>query len=140
MIRRPPRSTRTDTPFPYTTLFRSAIVGLVYAQLPLHRGRSQADLAADYPVARRGPQFAYLPLDGIGIFLRRRNPKLQSAIANRPDRRVIDVRRPQRRPEPSMPRVQGASIVGRGMFGHSQTSTIMMENHASSISTLHNKT
>src|SRR3546814_7174194 len=25
MIRRPPRSTRTDTPFPYTTLFRSAI-------------------------------------------------------------------------------------------------------------------
>src|SRR3546814_20692809 len=23
MIRRPPRSTRTDTPFPYTTLFRS---------------------------------------------------------------------------------------------------------------------
>src|SRR3546814_11892612 len=25
MIRRPPRSTRTDTLFPYTTLFRSAI-------------------------------------------------------------------------------------------------------------------
>src|SRR3546814_6372692 len=25
MIRRPPRSTRTDTPFPYTTLFRSDI-------------------------------------------------------------------------------------------------------------------
>src|SRR3546814_14728153 len=27
MIRRPPRSTRTDTLFPYTTLFRSAEVG-----------------------------------------------------------------------------------------------------------------
>src|SRR3546814_10954645 len=26
MIRRPPRSTRTDTLFPYTTLFRSAII------------------------------------------------------------------------------------------------------------------
>src|SRR3546814_15852254 len=26
MIRRPPRSTRTDTLFPYTTLFRSAIL------------------------------------------------------------------------------------------------------------------
>src|SRR3546814_1765586 len=26
MIRRPPRSTRTDTLFPYTTLFRSAMV------------------------------------------------------------------------------------------------------------------
>src|SRR3546814_3694285 len=28
MIRRPPRSTRTDTLFPYTTLFRSAFRGL----------------------------------------------------------------------------------------------------------------
>src|SRR3546814_3356529 len=27
MIRRPPRSTRTDTLFPYTTLFRSKLVG-----------------------------------------------------------------------------------------------------------------
>src|SRR3546814_8488933 len=27
MIRRPPRSTRTDTLFPYTTLFRSAVTG-----------------------------------------------------------------------------------------------------------------
>src|SRR3546814_7597300 len=27
MIRRPPRSTRTDTLFPYTTLFRSCLVG-----------------------------------------------------------------------------------------------------------------
>src|SRR3546814_17084288 len=27
MIRRPPRSTRTDTRFPYTTLFRSCAVG-----------------------------------------------------------------------------------------------------------------
>src|SRR3546814_5282931 len=26
MIRRPPRSTRTDTLFPYTTLFRSAVI------------------------------------------------------------------------------------------------------------------
>src|SRR3546814_13194265 len=28
MIRRPPRSTRTDTLFPYTTLFRSLVVSL----------------------------------------------------------------------------------------------------------------
>src|SRR3546814_16768917 len=27
MIRRPPRSTRTDTLFPYTTLFRSVLLG-----------------------------------------------------------------------------------------------------------------
>src|SRR3546814_12746152 len=29
MIRRPPRSTRTDTLFPYTTLFRSVWIGTV---------------------------------------------------------------------------------------------------------------
>src|SRR3546814_8629230 len=29
MIRRPPRSTRTDTLFPYTTLFRSRLVDVV---------------------------------------------------------------------------------------------------------------
>src|SRR3546814_9920976 len=31
MIRRPPRSTRTDTLFPYTTLFRSQVQSFVYA-------------------------------------------------------------------------------------------------------------
>src|SRR3546814_17652334 len=30
MIRRPPRSTRTDTLFPYTTLFRSNLHGVEY--------------------------------------------------------------------------------------------------------------
>src|SRR3546814_18084951 len=31
MIRRPPRSTRTDTLFPYTTLFRScAVIGIAH--------------------------------------------------------------------------------------------------------------
>src|SRR3546814_9204816 len=39
MIRRPPRSTRTDTLFPYTTLFRS----------PRHRHRSRS--TAPYPRA-----------------------------------------------------------------------------------------
>src|SRR6056297_3814305 len=46
MIRQPPRSTRTDTLFPYTTLFRSAVDGcedhcplrlLVLASQPSHR-------------------------------------------------------------------------------------------------------
>src|SRR3546814_2674152 len=35
MIRRPPRSTRTDTLFPYTTLFRSAQFDKVYEQYKL---------------------------------------------------------------------------------------------------------
>src|SRR3546814_5869989 len=36
MIRRPPRSTRTDTLFPYTTLFRSRAVRLEPCQLARH--------------------------------------------------------------------------------------------------------
>src|SRR3546814_12745196 len=44
MLRRPPRSTRTDTLFPYTTLFRSQMGPLVSAG---HRGKVAAcvDLA-----------------------------------------------------------------------------------------------
>src|SRR3546814_8999822 len=34
MIRRPPRSTRTDTLFPYTTLFRSSDGGMVFDAPP----------------------------------------------------------------------------------------------------------
>src|SRR3546814_13551292 len=38
MIRRPPRSTRTDTLFPYTTLFRSLWdYGLYYVEVMWHR-------------------------------------------------------------------------------------------------------
>src|SRR3546814_3673663 len=43
MIRRPPRSTRTDTLFPYTTLFRSV---LLHAELMMVRsGHSRSDAA-----------------------------------------------------------------------------------------------
>src|SRR3546814_28786 len=39
MIRRPPRSTRTDTLFPYTTLFRSPFLSALCARLPVpHAG------------------------------------------------------------------------------------------------------
>src|SRR3546814_10398050 len=34
MIRRPPRSTRTDTLFPYTTLFRAVFVDQIIASQP----------------------------------------------------------------------------------------------------------
>src|SRR3546814_11956581 len=49
MIRRPPRSTRTDTLFPYTTLFRSAVVdGEGMARLDeMPRHRSAHDAGAD---------------------------------------------------------------------------------------------
>src|SRR3546814_12073866 len=35
MIQRPPRSTRTDTLFPYTTLFRSYTTGLLQLEIVL---------------------------------------------------------------------------------------------------------
>src|SRR3546814_3965444 len=37
MIRRPPRSTRTDTLFPYTTLFRSGLLGHIPDRLATER-------------------------------------------------------------------------------------------------------
>src|SRR3546814_14493655 len=49
MIRRPPRSTRTDTLFPYTTLFRS-VEALVQE---VQRDKRPADLDGEY----RGDQY-----------------------------------------------------------------------------------
>src|SRR3546814_14112801 len=48
MMRRPPRSTRTYTLFPYTTLFRSSAqpsFPVQYAQFDLYIGAAQADRA-----------------------------------------------------------------------------------------------
>src|SRR3546814_14174546 len=45
MIRRPPRSTRTDTLFPYTTLFRSFAV--LFEQCRADQGRDERVAAAD---------------------------------------------------------------------------------------------
>src|SRR3546814_10757778 len=63
MIRRPPRSTRTDTLFPYTTLFRSMNVeeaavrlGSRRACLRTRRGRSGAGVADD----RRGETCSWM--------------------------------------------------------------------------------
>src|SRR3546814_20412613 len=47
MIRRPPRSTRTDTLFPYTTLFRS------YHARPAGNGRGCCDVHRDHASVRR---------------------------------------------------------------------------------------
>src|SRR3546814_18941418 len=52
MIRRPPRSTRTDTLFPYTTLFRSA----QYRPQAVRSARRRA-LAAWSAVQRRAARF-----------------------------------------------------------------------------------
>src|SRR3546814_8351943 len=57
MIRRPPRSTRTDTLFPYTTLFRSAVGGQ-HGVLGAHGGlhADHHGLLADVEVAEAADQ------------------------------------------------------------------------------------
>src|SRR3546814_3225021 len=60
MIRRPPRSTRTDTLFPYTTLFRSSWSGPCHSRRKLHalsdvgtaRSERYAGDGAELPVER----------------------------------------------------------------------------------------
>src|SRR3546814_1069023 len=64
MIRRPPRSTRTDTLFPYTTLFRSML--LSYPRLPLHLSQNFCGACTipilvfaekvDFPIAQKQPK------------------------------------------------------------------------------------
>src|SRR3546814_2540736 len=54
MIRRPPRSTRTDTLFPYTTLFRSVgsvSTGLGILALAMHEGLEAAGLRSNVKFA-----------------------------------------------------------------------------------------
>src|SRR3546814_20278403 len=52
MIRRPPRSTRTDTLFPYTTLFRSRPVGRGYAPDAPRKSRAVGGVTPTYAPAR----------------------------------------------------------------------------------------
>src|SRR3546814_1244476 len=53
MIRRPPRSTRTDTLFPYTTLFRSpAVVAMGQLQHALQAGHAYR-ATADHGIPER---------------------------------------------------------------------------------------
>src|SRR3546814_2334738 len=49
MIRRPPRSTRTDTLFPYTTLFRSACCGVPPSSSTLARSVARLTEAETTP-------------------------------------------------------------------------------------------
>src|SRR3546814_1977894 len=56
MIRRPPRSTRTDTLFPYTTLFRSMLDAMIETLsdpiLEIHMGETAENVAERYGISR----------------------------------------------------------------------------------------
>src|SRR3546814_11538699 len=59
MVRRPPRSTRTDTLFPFTTLFRSGAHGLGFTIWARHGARVQM-IAADHDGALELAAFDHL--------------------------------------------------------------------------------
>src|SRR3546814_8189224 len=48
MIRRPPRSTRTDTLFPYTTLFRSAAYQRANVDVAIILGKDQKEIFTQF--------------------------------------------------------------------------------------------
>src|SRR3546814_18123960 len=88
MIRRPPRSTRTDTLFPYTTLFRS---------VPPASGRGTSDRdrlgQIEPPVVERPP--GNHPFDAVGDMAAQRVDILNPRDAARSDHRNLD--RPRQR-------------------------------------------
>src|SRR3546814_15744585 len=73
MIRRPPRSTRTDTLFPYTTLFRSSLLGLIHSLgLDAHPLRPSAliglvDELTSPTTAREPKRQTWNPLEQIDV-------------------------------------------------------------------------
>src|SRR3546814_6588810 len=58
MLRRPPRSTRTDTRFPYTTLFRSTWDGLKISFVSFHDELAGAGLLPVEPIFRSAAESA----------------------------------------------------------------------------------
>src|SRR3546814_13133001 len=94
MIRRPPRSTRTDTLFPYTTLFRSR-AGIGIAQVAAQRASLRKQLArqrSGQDQRRRGArvrravpgrevQVGVIGSDEIATLLELQSKALQHALA-----------------------------------------------------------
>src|SRR3546814_10460732 len=81
MLRRPPRSTRTDTLFPYTTLFRSRLGGL---QRRLRRG-GQHECGGEGERLEHGcGHGVFLACCGTGVL---RNWKLEKLCRNENGRR-----------------------------------------------------
>src|SRR3546814_1847736 len=85
MIRRPPRSTRTDTLFPYTTLFRSirqilrAARRLAQKRNRIERARSRYD-NREWVVARRARTKLLIELGGLVAKARLRSEEHTSEL------------------------------------------------------------
>src|SRR3546814_9568622 len=88
MIRRPPRSTRTDTLFPYTTLFRSPLAAQI-ARDVLAQGGSAADAAVAlyFALAVTRPSQASLGAGGTCLAWDPRDPTLRAINFKQPPSR-----------------------------------------------------
>src|SRR3546814_14674320 len=71
MIRRPPRSTRTDTLFPYTTLFRSAKITLSLSAKKLLRHFARDHVSGSGWLRRAAQPHAFSVLDRTLVTARR---------------------------------------------------------------------
>src|SRR3546814_6758567 len=82
MIRRPPRSTRTDTLFPYTTLFRSHVLARPGGRDDLflvQRMRRREDHRPDRPVAH-DVRVVFPQVDAVGRAERLRSEEHTSEL------------------------------------------------------------
>src|SRR3546814_18178292 len=86
MVRRPPRSTRTDTLFPYTTLFRSRRL-LSFDQVPTTLddiwlpGAVFTGLTAESLARYRGPLYALFESE-FGVSMVRADEKIKAVAAS----------------------------------------------------------
>src|SRR3546814_13216772 len=93
MIRRPPRSTRTDTLFPYTTLFRSILGGRVKWEAAVEEFlRLESPVRGTWRIAARDSELGGVPIPkGKMVFL---NFGAANRDANQfPDPEELDVER-----------------------------------------------
>src|SRR3546814_3130887 len=116
MLRRPPRSTRTDTLFPYTTLFRSRLGGL---QRRLRRG-GQHECGGEGERLEHGcGHGVFLACCGTGVL---RNWKLEKLCRNENGRRG----EPRRRSEEHTSELQSLMRISYAVFCLKKKKTITL--------------
>src|SRR3546814_18415157 len=99
MLQRPPRSPRTDTLFPYTTLFRSwAIVCAFIVAISTSGGGGAGGVPSEHPATSRAMPTAAqtelftIPMRGIQLFLMRpRLAEIPTATKVVSPRSVMDI-------------------------------------------------
>src|SRR3546814_17123548 len=94
MIRRPPRSTRTDTLFPYTTLFRSSLhsdyaLRILMALSATGRQMSVDEIAGQYGISRNHLAKVAQRLQALGYVSAQRGRGGGLTLAREPDAVIV---------------------------------------------------